>query len=137
MILSDAGADAMLAGNFATSLNTGYIRIYSGTAPTTANAAVTGTLLAELRFGATAFGAPSAGTNARQITANAITSDTAADAGGTPTYARLLQSNGTATIAQCTVTAAGGGGEMTIDQVPIVQNAPINMTSLIIAMPTT
>ena len=45
MILSDAGADAMLAGNFSTSCNTGYIRIYSGTAPATANAAITGTLL--------------------------------------------------------------------------------------------
>lgn len=136
MILSATGADAMLAGNFATSLNSGYIRLYAGTVPTT-TAAAAGTLLAgDGRFGATAFAAPSAGTNARQIVANAMTSDPAADAGGTPTYARLFSSDGTTVIAQCTVTASGGGGEMTIDSVPIVQNAPINFTGLTISMST-
>jgi len=136
MILSATGADAMLAGNFATSLNSGYIRLYSGTAPTT-TAAAAGTLLAgDGRFAATAFAAPSAGTNARQIVANTMVSDPAADAGGTPTYARLFSSDGTTVIAQCTVTVSGGGGEMTIDSVPIVQNAPINFTGLTISMST-
>jgi hypothetical protein len=136
MILSATGADAMLAGNFATSLNSGYIRLYSGTAPTTTAAAAGTLLVGDGRFGATAFAAPSAGTNARQIVANAMTSDPAADAGGTPTYARLFQSDGTTVIAQCSVTVTGGGGEMTIDQVPIVQNAPINFTGLTISMST-
>lgn len=136
MILSAAGADAMLAGNFATSLNTGWIKIYAGTVPTTTAAAAGTLLVGDIRFGATAFGAPAAGTNARTITANAITSDSAADAGGTPTYARLFQSDGTTVIAQCTVSASGGGGEMIIDSVPIVQNAPINVTGLTISMST-
>jgi hypothetical protein len=65
-----------------------------------------------------------------------MTSDASADAGGTPGYARLLQSDNTTVIAQCTVTATGGGGEMTINQVPIVQNAQISFTSLVISMPT-
>lgn len=138
MILSDAGADAMLAGNFATLCNTGYIRIYSGTAPATANAAATGTLLVgDLRFGATAFGAPAATTGGRRITANAITSDSAADAGGSPGYYRVFQSNGTTVMFQGTVTVTGSGGEMEIDTVPIVQNAPINVTAFTVTMPTT
>lgn len=136
MILSAAGADAMLAGNFAALFNNGYIRLYSGTAPTTTAAAPGTLLVGDGRFGATAFAAPSAGTNARQIVANAMTSDPAADTGGAPTYARLFQSDGTTVIAQCTVSVTGGGGEMQIDQVPIVQNAPINFTGLTISMST-
>ena len=136
MILSATGADAMLAGNFATSLNSGYIRLYSGTAPTTTAAAAGTLLVGNGRLGATAFAAPSAGTNARQIVANTMTSDPAADAGGTPTYARLFQSDGTTVICQLSVTVTGGGGEMQIDSVPIVQNAPINFTSLTISMST-
>lgn len=136
MILSPAGADAMLAGNFATSLNNGYIRLYSGTAPTTTAAAAGTLLVGDGRFGATAFNAPSAGTNARQIVAQAMTSDPAADAGGTPTYARLFASDGTTVICQLTVTVTGGGGECQIDAVPIAQNAPINFTGLTITMST-
>lgn len=140
MILSDAGADAMLAGNFATLCNNGYIRVWdnSGTVPTTANAAATGVMLVgDLRFSATAFGDPAATTGGRRITANAITSDSAADAGGTPAYYRVFQSNGTTVMFQGTVTVNGGGGEMEIDTVPIVQNAPINVTTFTVTMPTT
>ena len=50
-------------------LNNGYLRIYSGTQPATADTALSSnTLLAELRFGATAFGAASNGV----ATANSI-----------------------------------------------------------------
>lgn len=138
MILSDAGADAMLAGNFSTSCNNGWIKIYSGTAPATANAAITGTLLVgDARFNATAFGAPGATAGGRIITAAAITSDSAADAGGTPTHFRAFKLDGTTVMFQGTVTVTGSGGEMTIDSVPIVQNAPINITGLTVTMPTT
>ena len=135
MILSIAGADAMLTGTFATLFNNGYIRLYSGTAPTTTAAAAGTLLVGDGRMGATAFN-PTLATvgNARQMTANAMTSDSAADAGGTPTYARIFQSDGTTVICQLTVTVTGSGGEMQIDSVPIVQNAPINFTSLTISM---
>lgn len=138
MILSATAADAMLAGSsFSALMNTGYIRLYSGTAPTTTAAAITGTLLAgDGRMGATAFAAPSAGTNARQIVANTMTSDPAADAGGTPTHARIFQSDGTTVVCQLSVTVSGGGGELQIDSVPIVQNAPINFTGLTITLST-
>src|SRR4051794_35149136 len=81
-------AEADAVGN---ALDSGYIRIYDGTQPATADTAIsTQTLLAELRFGADAFAAAVAGV----ITANAITSDSSADATGTATWARILASNG-------------------------------------------
>jgi hypothetical protein len=81
-------------------LNNGYLRLYSGSRPATANDAVTSqTLLAELRFASTAFGAASGGT----ITAGAITQDTAADATGAATWYRALQSDGTTAVMDGTV----------------------------------
>jgi hypothetical protein len=75
-----------LLTSMGTSPNTGYIRIYSGTRPTDADTALAGnTLLAELRFNSTAFGAAASGS----MTANAITAATAS-AAGNPTFGRLL-----------------------------------------------
>lgn len=82
-------AEADAVGN---ALNNGYLRIYDGSQPATADTAISGqNLLAELRFAADAFGAAVAGV----ITANAITDDSSADATGTATWARILASNGT------------------------------------------
>lgn len=82
-------AEANAVGN---ALDNGYIRIYDGAQPATADTAITTqVLLAELRLNADAFAAAVAGV----ITANAITSDASADATGTATWARILASNGT------------------------------------------
>jgi len=92
--MSDAAVNAE-ANALAALANTGYIRIYDGTRPTNADTAVGAqVLLAELRFGATAFGAAVAGV----LTANAITPDASANAGGTASWARILQSNGTTAL---------------------------------------
>jgi hypothetical protein len=86
----NAAVDAMAA-----LLNSGYLRIYDGSQPSTADTAVsTQTLLAELRFGASAFGAGSAGVAA----AAAITQDTSANASGTATWYRALKSDGTSAV---------------------------------------
>jgi hypothetical protein len=82
-------AEANVVGD---ALNSGYIRVYDGSQPANANTAVGAqTLLAEMRFAADAFGAASNGT----ITANAIASDSSANATGTATWARILASDGT------------------------------------------
>lgn len=71
-------------------LNSGKIKVYSGTPPATADDALSGnTLLAEMTFGATAFGAASNGV----LTANAITSDASANASGVATFYRATQSD--------------------------------------------
>lgn len=76
-------------------LNSGYIRIYSGTQPADVGTALSGnTLLAELRFGSTAFAAATDGSK----TANAITSDSSADATGTATFYRCFKSDGTTAV---------------------------------------
>ena len=86
----NAAADALT-----TLLNNGYLRIYDGTQPATADTAVSSqTLLAELRFNATAFGAASAGV----ATANAFTSDASANNTGTASWFRALKSDGTTAV---------------------------------------
>lgn len=76
-------------------LNSGYLRIYDGTQPTTADTAIGAqVLLAELRWNATAFGAAAAGV----ATANAITSDASANASGTASWFRALKSDGSTVI---------------------------------------
>src|SRR5918995_1386862 len=81
----------------------GSLRIYSGTAPADANAALSGnTLLAQLAMSATAFGVASAGV----ATAAAITQDSSADATGTATFFRILAGNGTTVVMQGSVGTA-------------------------------
>lgn len=76
--------------------NGGSLRIYSGTPPADANAALSGnTLLATLAMSATAFAAAVSGVAA----ANTITPATAA-AAGRPSFARLLESDGTTVVFQ-------------------------------------
>lgn len=88
--------------------NSGKLRIYSGTAPADANAGLSGnTLLAELTMNATAFGAASNGV----ATANAITSDGNNDATGTPTFFRILESDGSTVVLQGT---AGASAELSL-----------------------
>lgn len=85
------------------SFNTGYLRIYDGTQPAGPDTAVsTQVLLAELRFNATAFPAASGGV----LTANAITSDSSANATGTASWFRCLQSDGTTALHDGTVGTA-------------------------------
>lgn len=65
----------------------GKLRIYDGSRPATGGTATT--LLAELTFSDPSFAAASAGA----ITANSITGDTSADATGTATWFRIVDSN--------------------------------------------
>jgi hypothetical protein len=108
-------------------LNTGYIRIYDGSQPANADTAVGAqVLLAELRFGADAFGAASAGT----ITANAITQDSSANATGTATWARILASDGSTVWFDGSVAATGGTANVIINTTSIVSGAVITCSSL-------
>ena len=104
--------------------NTGYLRFYSGTRPTDANTALSGnTLLAELRFGATAFAAASAGS----ATANAITQDSSADATGTATFARVFESDGTTVVGDISVGTSGQ--ECNLVTTSLVAGQPVQVTS--------
>lgn len=109
--------------------NNGYIRIYGGTRPANADTATGETLLAELRFNATAFGASSNGV----ITANAITADSSANAGGTATWFRCLQSNGTSVLWDGEVGTATA--DLILNSVTIGAGATVSISALTHTIP--
>jgi hypothetical protein len=109
------------------------LRIYSGTAPANAGTATGGgnTLLAELTCGTALAPAASTGVGG-VLTLNAITQDSSANATGTATFFRIINStNGTA-IVQGTVTATGGGGDLTLNTTSISSGAAVSITSFVI-----
>jgi len=106
--------------------NAGILRIYSGTVPASANAALSGnTVLAELTCGSPFAPAAASGV----LTANAITQDTAANATGTAAFFRLFKSDGTTVAAQGTVGTTGA--DVNLNTVSITLNGPVSVTSLV------
>jgi hypothetical protein len=107
-------------------LNNGYLRIYDGAQPATADTAVGAqTLLAELRFGATAFGAASNGV----ATANALTADSSANATGTAAWFRALKSDGASPIFDGTVGTSGS--DLNLNSVAIQSGASVSVSSFV------
>lgn len=115
---------------FGALFNNGYLRIYSGSQPATPETAESGTLLAELIFNATAFGASSGGV----ITAEAITQDSSANATGTAGWARALKSDGTTALMDGDVSTSGAW--INLNSTAIGIGAIVSVTSLTITNPT-
>lgn len=90
-----------------TDLNAGtaaVINIYSGTAPSNADAALSGnTLLAQLVCNASIFTSKTDTGTAARGTLAAVTSDSSADATGTATFFRILTQNAGTVVLQGTV----------------------------------
>jgi hypothetical protein len=105
-------------------LDNGYLRIYDGAQPTTADTAIGAqVLLAELRWNATAFPAASNGV----ATANAITSDASANATGTAAWFRALKSDGTTVVFDGTV--GTGTHDLVLNTVSIVAAAAVAVSA--------
>lgn len=114
----------------AAEFNSGYLRIYDGTQATNADTAIgSQVLLAELRFGATAFGAPSNGV----LTANAITADSSANASGTATWYRCLKSDGTTVL--CDGSVGTATANLVLNSVAISAGAEVSVTSFTHTVP--
>ena len=110
-------------------LDSGFIRIYDGSQPATADTALSGqTLLAELTFGADAFPAASAGV----LTANAINSDASANATGTASWARLLKTDGTSVVMDGSVGTSAAN--VVINSTAISSGAVVSCSSLTITI---
>jgi hypothetical protein len=126
MALNTQLANATVNGqgdNLSARLNTGYLRIYSGTQPATADTALAGnTLLAELRFSATAAPATSGGL----ITFNAITSGTAGNT-GTATFFRALSSDGTTVVMDGSVGTSAAN--LVLNSVAISSGATVSVSA--------
>lgn len=125
---ADAVVDRIDAGSGA-----GTIEIRSGSQPTNADDADAGTLLATLTFTDPAFGAAGAVT-AGLATASTITGDSSADATGTAGYFAVKDSSGTKVFTG-TITATGGGGDMTLVTTSIVSGQPVQITSFTYTQP--
>lgn len=125
----DAVVDLLDGGSGA-----GYVEIRTGSQPATVNTAASGTLLGTLVLTDPAFGNATTASPA-VATANAITSDTTADATGTAGWYRGYDSAGTAVL-DGNITATGGGGNMELDSTSIVAGGVIAVTSWTVAMAT-
>lgn len=120
---SDAAVNAK-ADALSDLLDNGYLRIYDGTRPATADTAVGAqVLLAELRFNATASGAAVAGV----LTFNALTADSAANATGTASWFRALKSDGTSAVFDGEVGTSGS--DLNLNTVSIVANANVSVSA--------
>lgn len=110
-------------------LNSGFFDIYDGTQPTDADTAVGAQVkLARCPLNATAFAAASAGSKS----ANAITSDSAADATGTASWYRLWQSNGTTAVWDGSVGTATAN--LILNSVAIQVSATVSISSFTATM---
>lgn len=101
------------------------LRIRSGAAPANCAAADSGTVLATLNLPSDWMAAASGGTKAKFGTWE----DTSADAAGSAGHWRLYASDGTTCVAQGTVTATGGGGDMTVDNVVFAAGQAFSVTT--------
>jgi hypothetical protein len=90
---------------------TAVLKIRTGAAPADVATADSGTVLATLTLPSDWMAAASSGSKAKSGTWQ----DTSADATGTAAHFRLYASDGTTAHIQGTVTATGGGGDMTVD----------------------
>lgn len=111
--LIDAGAGA------------GKVRIYSGSAPANVGAALSGnTLLAELPMSD-----PCGTVSGGVLTFSAITNDSSADATGTASFFRILDSDNNAVV-QGTVSTSGA--DLNFDSVSFVSGGLVEITSFTI-----
>ena len=120
--IRNAQADAITTRAGASAL----LRIYDGTRPASNGAATT--LLAELTCNATFAPAGSSGA----ITLNAITQDSVANATGTATWFRIVQSNGTSFVMDGNVGTSGS--DLNLNTVSIVAGGVVAVTSAVITM---
>jgi hypothetical protein len=101
------------------------LKIKTGAQPATCATADAGTVLATLTLPSDWMAAAASGTKALTGTWQ----DTSADAAGTAAHWRLYASNGTTCGAQGTVTATGGGGDMTVDNLVFAALQAFDVTS--------
>lgn len=101
------------------------LRIYSGSPPSNCAAAASGTLLAEMTLPSDWYTAFSGGSGSKTGT----WSDASANATGTAGHYRMYDSTGTTCHEQGTVTATGGGGDLTLDNTSIAAGQPVTITT--------
>lgn len=105
------------------------LKIRSGAVPATCATADSGTVLATLNLPADWMAAASGASKALSGTWQ----DLSADAAGTAGHFRIYASDGTTCHIQGNITATGGGGDMTLDNVSIAAGQQITVTAFTIS----
>jgi hypothetical protein len=101
------------------------LKIRTGSAPSNCGTADSGTVLATLTLPSDWMAAASSGSKALSGT----WADSSADADGTAAHFRLYASDGTTCHMQGTVTATGGGGDMTVDNTSFATGQAFSVTT--------
>ena len=101
------------------------LKIRTGAAPADVATADSGTVLASLTLPSDWLAAASSGSKAKSGTWQ----DTSGDATGTAAHFRIYASDGTTAHLQGTVTATGGGGDLTLDNVSIASGQSVTISS--------
>jgi hypothetical protein len=122
---STAARNAALDAIETTAGASAVLRIRTGTVPANAAAARTGTVLATMTLPSDWMAAASGGTKALSGTWQ----DLSADAAGTAGHFEIMDSGLTTCHIQGTVTATGGGGDMTLDNTSIAAAQQVTVTS--------
>ena len=136
MSLSDALATGILNAGYAGQFVAGDILELRTGAPPAANAAQTGTVLASITLPTTPFSTPSA----RSCTKNGTWQTASAAATGAAGYFVLykagdtLTADSTKTRITGTVTATGGGGDMTVDNTSIASGQQVTINTFTMSL---
>ncbi len=101
------------------------LKIRTGAQPADVATADSGTVLATLTLPSDWLAAASSGSKAKSGTWQ----DTSADATGTAAHFRIYASDGTTAHIQGSVTATGGGGDLTLDNTSIASGQSVTITS--------
>ena len=101
------------------------LKIRTGSAPANVATADSGTVLASLTLPSDWMAAASSGSKALTGTWQ----DASADATGTAAHFRIYASDGTTAHMQGTVTATGGGGDLTLDNTSIASGQSVTISS--------
>lgn len=117
-IESDTGVSAVL-------------KIRTGAAPANCGTADSGTVLATLTLPSDWMNAANSGTKTKLGTWE----DTSADNTGTAQHFRIYKSDGTTCQLQGTVTATGGGGDLTVDNTSINSTQDVIVTAFTLTAP--
>jgi hypothetical protein len=118
--------------NFESTIGTAAVlKIFTGSQPATCATANSGTELASMTLPSDWMAAASSGSKAKSGTWE----DASANATNTAGHFRIYASDGTTCHMQGSVTATGGGGDMTLDSVSITSGQTITITGFTLTAP--
>jgi hypothetical protein len=122
--LSEAVRNARLDALETTIGTSAVLKIRTGAVPANVAAADSGSVLATLSLPSDWLAAAASGAKAKAGTWE----DTSADATGTAAHFRVYASNGSTAHIQGTVTATGGGGDLTVDNTSFAAGQAFTVT---------